>query len=610
MKKVFFICCIAILLMSCTQNKETKSIENIPNKTLGWNYIDTIRANCKPPLIPTDTFYLQEVSPEASPFQIQKAIDAVADHGGGTLIVDSGIYNSGPIVLKSNIELHLNVGAYVKFIPETVLYPLQYTWFSGRPCLNFSSMVYARNQSNIKISGQGILDGQGNHPTWKTMKYYENADFDLLRKLDENDVKVVNRKFGEGHSLRPDLLAFYQCENLAIEGVTLLNTPYSAFHPVLSKKINFLNCTIKSRGYNQIGLAIESSQEVCVEDVKIEDIGEGIKFLAGAAEIAENRPTKNVLIQNCTFKNVSYTPLIFSSKAVKGIEQVFVDNINIQNSQDGICIYGQENSHVYNLFMRNIEAKKISGAFFYCRILRAQTNTPIIEKVLLEDIVVQNCGRAMLLMGNDKCPIRNIQLRNADLQVAKNSFATHVTKFTLTNVNVNGTQRSQTLNLAANKIPKINLEGPEEEILDMGDIQYNDLPVAVKETLDKTYPYVPVLDIDRIITSTSVSYEIQLEMEAFQRLTILIQADGELIRREFEIDYPELPGPVVDQMEKYLDTHPGPYLFNDIKEISYRDFNYYELKGEWNKKLFVVGISADGKMIEDKQQNIRSMLPF
>ncbi len=610
MKKLVFSCFIALFLLACNSSQKNKSIEKNSGITIDWNESDSIRAKCTSPLIPADTFYVKNLVPETSPFQIQKAMDVVAEKGGGTLVVDSGMYASGPIVFSSNIELHLKAGAYITFIPESSLYPLQYTWFTGRPCLNFSSMVYAQNQSNIKLSGQGTLDGQGNHPTWKAMKFTENVDVDLLRNLVDKGLDVDNRKFGKGHSLRPDLMAFYNCQNIAIEGVTLLNTPYFACHPVQCKNVQIRNCTLKSKGYNQIGLAIESSQMVWVDGLLVEDIGEGIKLLSGSVDIENNMPVKDVLIQNCTFRNVSFTPLIFSSKAVKGIERVFVENFSIHNVQDGICMYGQEGSHIQNILIRNIKASNIYGAFFYARILRAQSDKPILENIQMEDIAVNDCGRAMVMIGNEQNQIRNIQVKNAQFQVAKSSLATQVSQLVLLHVKVNNNPIEQTINVGSIELPKINLEGPEEDILDMDDIQYNHLPVAVKNTLDETYPYAPVLDVDRIITSTNASYEIKLELEAFQRVKVLIQSDGALLRKELEVPFTQLPAPVVDQLHRYLGTAATPFILNDIKEIRYRDFTYYQMKGEWNQKLFAIGVSGDGTLIEDKQQNIQFMLPF
>lgn len=602
MKPVIYVLLVFWVFYSC-QNKNT---ENIPSSSVNWDYADSLNKTIKVAVIPLDTFHITDLVKTSYPQQIQEAINIVSEKGGGTLILSKGTYHSGAIRLKSKVELFLDEETIIKFIPDHNLYPLVYSWFSGRPCMNYSSMIYARGQSDIKISGKGIIDGQGNTPTWKNMKYNEKVDYELLKELDDKKVKVANRKFGEGHSLRPDLISFYYCSRIHIEGVTLLNSPYIVVHPVLSNDITIKNGMIKSKGYNQIGIAIESSQNISIDNIQVEDIEEGIKLLSGSSDIPNNKASSNILIQNCHFKNIAYTPVIFSSKSVKGINRVFLSDLQFETAQDGICIYGQQNVKINDVFVKNVRAEKINGSFLYFRILRTKKNFPIIFNVQIDNIHVKECGRAFLILGNTESTIQNIHIQNSKFFVAKGSFAKHLTAFNLKNVEMNGETISGNYNIRGNEIPKIHFENPENEILDSDDIQYSALPVAVKNALDESYRNIPVNDIDRIITSSSVIYEIDLEFESFQNLEILVQVDGEIIRTEIETDFLSLPQKVISALNHYLNTQPEPYLFNEIKEIHYKDFTFYELKGEYNNKLFALGISNEGKMIEQKQQIITS----
>lgn len=605
-----FICFLylSLAILSCQNNNSNK--DNSSTSAIGWSYADSIKAEIMEAVIPTDTFYIADLVKINSPQQIQEAINIVSNNGGGTLILSNGVYNSGAIEMKSKVELFLDERAIIKFIPDLDLYPLKYTWFSGRPCINFSSMIYARNQSDIKISGKGIIDGQGNNPIWKNMKYNEKADNGLLKELNDENVKIDNRKFGKGHSLRPDLMAFYECSRINIEGVSILNTPYFSIHPVLSNHITVKNGFIKSKGYNQIGIAIESSKNIIVDSMQIEDIEEGIKMLSGSNNIPENKPSNNIVIQNSDFKNITYAPIIFSSKSNKGINRVFLSNLQFNSSEAGICIYGQQDVKINNIFINKIHAEKIQGAFLYARILRNKKSSPIVFDVKIDNIQVKECGRAFILLGNSKSPIKNISIQNSEFTVSKGAFAKYLTSFILRNTEINGKNITSTYNIGNNEIPKIYFDNPEDEILDSDDIQYSDLPVAVKDALNKNYMNVPINDIARIITSSSVIYNIDLELESFQNIEIMVQTDGEIIRAEMESNYTHLPEIVTNALEKYLKTKPLPFLFNEIKEIHYKDFTYYEIKGEYNQKLFALGISKDGKVIEEKQQNITSYFTF
>lgn len=609
MKFILYIFLFSLAFVSC-KNQSKRIIKDNSPEFVGWEQADSIKNRINSAIIPADTFLLTDLELPENAQQIPDAVNLVAEKGGGTLIIPKGTYNSAPIIMKSNIELLLDKDATIRFIPDPALYPLVYTWFTGRPCMNFSSMIYARNETNIKISGKGVIDGRGYDSVWKNMKYYEKADFELLRKLAEENVKYENRKFGQGHSLRPNLISFHDCSRISISGVTLLNTPHFILHPVMSDHITITNCSIKSKGYDQIGVAIESCEHMLIDSLFIEDIGEGIKILSGSDEIANNSASQNIIIQNSRFNNVTYAPVIFSSKSIKGSNRVFISGLEIETSETGICIYGQQGVKIHDILIKNVKARNIAGSFLYNRILRSNNKMPIIYNVNLENIQTNNCGRLMVILGHQNAPIRNITIENSKFSVSKGSFAKYLTGLHFDNVEINGKSYAGTTNIGDNEIPKIYLDDPEDEILDSDDIQLNDLPVSVINSLNENFKLIPVNDIDRIITSSNIIYEIDLELESFQDIKVLIQVDGEIIRSEIESNYTNLSEEAIHSLKEYLNAEPIPYFFNEITEIRLKDFTYYEIKGEHMNKLFALGISQDGKVIEKKQRNIESYISY
>jgi len=96
---------------------------------------------------------------------INKAIDVCSEKGGGVVIVPEGIYFTGPIILKSNVRLHISDGAILKFSTNPVDYlPVVETRWEGVDCYNYCPLIYAVNETNIAITGNGILDGQADNP--------------------------------------------------------------------------------------------------------------------------------------------------------------------------------------------------------------------------------------------------------------------------------------------------------------------------------------------------------------------------------------------------------------------------------------------------------------
>jgi polygalacturonase len=165
-------------------------------------------------------------------------------------------------------------------------------------------MIYAKGASDIKIGGEGTIDGLGYHSVWKNMKYSEHLEWNVLLKQVSNNISPKNRKYGPGHSLRPDLIAFYECTRIHISGVRIINSPYWGIHPVMSSHVTIQDCKISSNGYDQVGVAIESSQNVFVDGISIRENGEGIKFLSGRTDISNNQSSSNIIVQNCSFQNI------------------------------------------------------------------------------------------------------------------------------------------------------------------------------------------------------------------------------------------------------------------------------------------------------------------
>src|SRR6266542_1508365 len=89
------------------------------------------------------------------------AIDAVVKKGGGTVIVPEGLWLTGPITLKSNVELRTEKGALVVFTSNYNEYPLIKTWFEGIYCWRTMPLIYAIDAENIAITGEGIVDVKG-----------------------------------------------------------------------------------------------------------------------------------------------------------------------------------------------------------------------------------------------------------------------------------------------------------------------------------------------------------------------------------------------------------------------------------------------------------------
>ncbi|HUX59497.1 MAG TPA: glycosyl hydrolase family 28 protein [Bacteroidales bacterium] len=616
MQKLFYVIITLVLLAGCHNSKKGNNKEIVaPESIIGWNYADSVINDIQLPVIPADTFYVTDFGDAGNNARIQLAIDKAFENGGGTVVIPKGIYYSGPIVLKTRINLHLKEGAELKFIPKPKLFPIVFTWFNGIPCMNYSPMIYAKNASNIQISGEGIINGQGDDPVWKNMKYYEHIDLKLLEDMDHEGVDPINRKFGSDHSLRPDLIAFIECSRIRISGVKLINTPLAAVHPILCNNIDLNHININSSGFDQVGLALESSENIRIESVLIESVNDGIKILSGRVKIPENIASRNIFIQKSEFRNIIYSAITVSIANHAGANRIFISGIEVEKARSVFKIHADGNIKgvVHDIFIKNIRADNILDIFFQCILSntsKIDAKPLLLYNIHLEQIHVESCGRAFNLNGSGNNMIQNITLSDATFHTFKGSFAEDIKNLKFSNVTENTDTLDGIWNMGSIKAQEISLDDHDlEKSLDSDDIRFSDMPKPIQSLVMEKYPNVPIDNIQRIITKSNVIYDINLKPESTLDLELLIQQDGKLIQSKTEINFDELPLSIISALESYLKTPPVLFIMNKIIKNISKNLTYLELSGEFDNKLFAVAITADGNIIEAKQETINSYFP-
>jgi polygalacturonase len=218
--------------------------------TTGWNYVPFILQSIIPPTFPSLEFRVTAFGADSMGVSdctnaFKAAIDSCAQAGGGKVVVPAGIYLTGPIHLRSNINLYVAKDATIKFSTDTAKYlPAVYTRFESVECMNFSPLIYAFEQTNIAITGEGVLDGQATDSNWWAWKSLSGADTTILNTMVASGVPVEQRIFGSGHHLRPNFFQPYRCTNILVQGVTFKDSPMWGVNPVLCQNVTILNVTV------------------------------------------------------------------------------------------------------------------------------------------------------------------------------------------------------------------------------------------------------------------------------------------------------------------------------------------------------------------------------
>lgn len=389
----------------------------------------------------------------------KKAIEECAKKGGGRVVVPKGEWLTGAIHLKSNVNLHVQKDATIKFSTNPSDYlPLVHTRWEGMELMHISPLIYAYNQTNIGITGEGTLDGQGKTFFWKwhgnpkyggdPSKISQRPDRDKLYKMMDENVPVEQRIFGENSYLRPQFIQPYKCKNVLIEGVNIVDSPMWEVHPVLCENVIVRKLDIATHGPNNDGCNPESSKDVLIEDCFFDTGDDCIAIKSGRNNDGRriNVPSENIIVRNCVFKD-GHGGITVGSECSGGFRNLFAEN-NKLNSPDlwtalRIKNNASRGGKIENLYFRNITVGKVSRSaiemdFNYEEGAKGEF-TPLVRNFVVENMTAQDCNRAVDLQGLDNAPLYDIVLKNCDFgKVTNANIVKNVKNIKLENVKMNG----------------------------------------------------------------------------------------------------------------------------------------------------------------------------
>jgi hypothetical protein len=322
---------------------------------------------------------------------INKAIAACSSQGGGVVLVPGGLWLTGPIELKSNVNLHLARAAVLQFTADFDQYPLVLGSFEGLPAYRNQSPISGTDLDNVAITGRGIVDGNGD--AWRMVgrdRLTENewkkkvASGGLVSedgrmwypsgkaKLGSQSPNVGNLVPGKTTQdyqaikdyLRPNLLVLTNCRKVLLEGVTFQNSPAWCLHPLLCQNLTVRNVLVRNPDYaqNGDGIDLESCRNVLVEGSTFDVGDDGICIKSGKDAEGRKRgvPTENVIVR----RNVVYHShggFVIGSEMSGGARNIFVEDCSFMGSDNGLRFKTARGRGgvVENIFVRNIAMKDI-----------------------------------------------------------------------------------------------------------------------------------------------------------------------------------------------------------------------------------------------------------
>lgn len=278
---------------------------------------------------------------------IQKAIDKASLNGGGTVTVPAGDFLTGPLELKSGVELHLEMGARLLGLPDIAAYDKAHEVVNGEKS-QFSALIYAYNQNNIAITGLGTIDGQGGDPAFQ----------------------VKGDPAG-----RPMIILFRHCNNVVVSGIRLENAAHwtQFYRNCDGVRIHGIKVYSHSN-YNNDGIDIDS-RNVVVSDCIFDCEDDAICLKSLSESFCENVSVtncvaasncnavklgtssaygfRNITVSNVTIRRASEDNFRHWSTKIAGVTAptTVISGIAIEMVDGGIC----DNVDVSNISMRDVQ---------------------------------------------------------------------------------------------------------------------------------------------------------------------------------------------------------------------------------------------------------------
>jgi len=417
------------------------------------------------------TFYITDFGAkphnEAEPCHeaINQAITACSLAGGGTVVVPKGTFFTGPITLKSNVNLHVSEGATLKFSTDQSLYfPGVITRWEGIDCYNARPLIYAYGETNIAITGKGTIDGQGSKEAWwpmcgaprygwkEGMVAQRNGGRERLLMYGETNTPIYKRIMTPEDGMRPQLINLYSCNTVLIEDVTLLNSPFWVIHPLFCESLIVRGVNIFNRGPNGDGCDPESCKNVLIENCVFDTGDDCIAIKSGRNNDGRkwNIPSENIIVRGCKMKN-GHGGVVIGSEISGGYRNLFVENCEMDSPELDRVIRIKTSTCrggvIENVFVRNITVGQCREAVLRINLQYENREncqrgfTPTVRNVHLKNVTCQKSQLGVQIIGlEDPSLVNNISVEDSHFNnVAKDGNDIKSAKdVTFKNLYING----------------------------------------------------------------------------------------------------------------------------------------------------------------------------
>jgi len=435
-----------------------------------WLEVPEILKRIVPPKFPDQDFSVKRFGAKGDGMAddsraFRSAISACAQAGGGRVFVPDGKYRTGPIHLRSGVRFHLADDAEIIFSdnPEDYL-PVVLVRVGGVELYNYSPLIYARDCTNIAVTGKGKLNG--NAKAWWDWKSRETrAGFEMGARA----VPVAKRVFGTPEAaIRPSFLSFVGCTNILLEDFTIGSGPNWTIHPIYCENVTIRGVKVITDGPNNDGIDPDSCRDVLIENCVFDTGDDCVVLKSGYNEDGwrVGRPTENVVMRHCSSKR-GHGGLVIGSEMSGDVRNVFMEDCEFDGTDRAIRIKSRRDRGgvVEKVYARNLKVKDMQREVVILnmdysadRNTSTKTTPPQYRNMQFENIIGVGAPVAVLIQGLSDSPITNIRFFNMTIQAKKGVVANYVSNIRFEHVRIQP------------------VEGPAFKLTDASEIQLEHCP--------------------------------------------------------------------------------------------------------------------------------------